>query len=258
MDTLGQTPQAPPTARDVGLRICVLTHVIAVSHIAAGEQESHARLPRGEIAQAAREGTHRMMDSFWEPVLLEGLDQHFTPKERVFLTTPILDLPMKTLINGSWHSEALQMLLWSVSKVSKLTPIWEDYGEQEVRSIPRSEFVKWSEQCQLRNRPEIEDQREAAELWLWRCRTRQLKTEGASQRPDIDQIIASAAATAHEQGWAGPPVSGDFNVDGIAFSQLPDDRWQSLQSISLERLRALNWLCGMAPGNQWDLTSLDT
>lgn len=55
-----------------------------------------------------------------------------------------------------------------------------------------------------------------------------------------------------------PVVDRDFAAQGKAYRDLTDDEWSEVQSISIERHLALNWVCGYAPNNRWEETRTDT
>ena len=53
-------------------------------------------------------------------------------------------------------------------------------------------------------------------------------------------------------------IRDDFAVKGKSYAELSPEEWSEVQSISIERHRALNWLCGYSPHNDWDTTPTDT
>ena len=96
-----------------------------------------------------------------------------------------------------------------------------------------------------------------AKLWHWRSRTRQLEEEGTplpEQLPvkSYEEIVRITVDAASEEGSLEAVRDGDFKAMGKAFRYLSADEWSSVQSIIMERHRALNWLCGYAPDNRWD------
>jgi hypothetical protein len=120
----------------------------------------------------------------------------------------------------------------------------------------------------LRSEREIDHAREIAELWHWRSRTEELIRDGRSLPSDENltkqgirsyhDIVRLAANSAHQRNDIHLVIGGDFGVKGKAYAQLTPEEWSEVRSISLERHRALNWLCGYGPNNDWDSTPTDT
>ena len=117
----------------------------------------------------------------------------------------------------------------------------------------------------LRPPEELEAARSIAEMWHWRSRTRQLLEEGRPFPPmpglpftSWDSVVRFTAPRAAERGSIPTPIDEDFPAFGRAYRDLTADEWSQAHSIALERHRALNWLCGRAPGNRWDETPTDT
>ena len=54
------------------------------------------------------------------------------------------------------------------------------------------------------------------------------------------------------------PMEKDFAFLGKPFRSISPDEYQMATSIIMERHVAMNWLCGMAPGNMWDETPTET
>jgi hypothetical protein len=66
------------------------------------------------------------------------------------------------------------------------------------------------------------------------------------------------AAVAAEAGDIPAALAEDFPAFGKPYRELSAQEYSIATSIAMERHRALNWICGRAPGNQLDLTPLDT
>lgn len=73
-----------------------------------------------------------------------------------------------------------------------------------------------------------------------------------------DDIVRVAAKRARQDGILSATVDDDFPAFGKAYRSLSADEWSCIRSITMERHFALNWLCGYAPGNNWDETPTDT
>jgi hypothetical protein len=172
-------------------------------------------------------------------------------------------------IDALWRVEAAKVFMWALHLIPELhTPDAQadlDLLKSEILSRPAKLFSSAS----LRPATEIDHAREIAELWHWRSRTEELIRE---ERPfPIDEevfrkqgiksysdIVRMAAHAAHESGDLDLLIGGDFGVNGKAYADLSSEEWSEVRSISIERHRALNWLCGYSPGNDWDATPIDT
>ena len=71
----------------------------------------------------------------------------------------------------------------------------------------------------------------------------------------FEKIIAMTAAKAQKDGLFHA-IDNDFPAFHKSYAKLSPSEWQTMSSISTERLYALNWLCGYA--NDWDDVSTDT
>jgi hypothetical protein len=117
----------------------------------------------------------------------------------------------------------------------------------------------------LRSADEITKQRDLAELWHWRSRTRQLQESGkmpdtipGSGGKNINEIIQMAATKAAEDGAFPAAIGGDFPAFNKPYRDAISKEFSRLTSIAMERHRAFNWLCGFAPGNRWADTPTET
>jgi hypothetical protein len=109
----------------------------------------------------------------------------------------------------------------------------------------------------------IQKQRELAELWHWRSRTRRLQEEGRmpAELPGgmtMERILQLTSQKAADEGLIPPPIDGDFPAFGKAYRNLTPTESSIASSIAVERHRAFNWLCGYARGNRWAETPTDT
>ena len=59
-----------------------------------------------------------------------------------------------------------------------------------------------------------------------------------------------------QQGILEETVAGDAAVEGQAFGDLEEAAFANAYSVALERLYAMNWVCGRA--DDWDQTPTDT
>ena len=111
--------------------------------------------------------------------------------------------------------------------------------------------------------PRLNVAADLAEVWNWRCRTRRLLESNAipknwmTRNSNLESHCAAAAA------WLRQPdlslrSENDFPAFGLPFRELSQEQFLLVSSISQERHRALNWICGFAPGNRWSETPTET
>jgi len=160
-------------------------------------------------------------------------------RELKFLNAPAGRTDRAELIQLSWRVEACAMLVWSAGGLPQL-PAWDALAEPmaviEALAQAHAEPRTFVAGVRLRPDPEIEDARDQAELWHWRSRAKD------------DAGIRAAA-----RGVAGA-IDGDFPAMGRAYRTLSGEEVATLRSIARERCFALNWLCGFAPGAEWEST----
>jgi hypothetical protein len=151
-----------------------------------------------------------------------------------------------------WHGEALGTLLWAL-QLAELPAYDRPFVSADVADVDPSDG-------ELRDRDEIELERESARLWHWRARTAELQSAGALELPPryatFDQLIAATAMRGYEQGLLPEPMRGDFRAFGKVYRHLSPEQQSAAHSIALERHHALNWLA--SPGSTWDDVPLDT
>ena len=156
------------------------------------------------------------------------------------------------VVDAVWQAEGLGVLLWALGR-AELPPF--DHAFDPDRLLAAT-----LDGATLRAAQEIEQARETARIWLWRARTTALQEEGAVALPErwqsFDQLIAATAMRGHERGLLPRPLRGDFPAFGKVYRELPPDERAEAESIAWERLRALNWLCGLGPS--WDDVPADT
>lgn len=189
-----------------------------------------------------------------------GLSSQLTSDERQFFSTGFLERTEQQWVDSAWAVESVACCLWALELMPDLAAYDTQYAGDILKLVPSS-----SEPEMLRVRPRValEGARATAELWHWRSRTRQLLESGTSLPPmreglSLDDIVRMTAAEACKAGDVSTTIDEDFPANGKAYRDLSTDEYASVASIALERHRALNWICGRAPGNRWDETPTDT
>lgn len=180
----------------------------------------------------------------------------------------MLTMSLQQHLDGMWRLEAAQILMWALRLLAEMpapdTQSDIDLPNLEMLNRPTS-FLS---SAVLRTQSEISRARNLAELWHWRSRTEELIREGSPLLPDeqmtrdglrsYQDIVRMAANAAHESGDIRFVIGDDFGVKGKPYGQLSPEEWSEVRSITIERHRALNWLCGYSPNNEWDQTPTDT
>ncbi len=166
-------------------------------------------------------------------------------------------------INASWLGEATTCLLWALRMIPEL-PSYDEEIDPTLALLIRSKSIpELIRQARLRPRREILKQRQIAELWHWRARTRRLQEQGRLDDESvagtkIEQIIERAATRYARFGRLPDAIAGDFPALGKPYRDLSSDEFAILSSIAQERHRALNWVCGESPTGRWEDTRTDT
>ena len=254
-----------PSAQDALRRAMILTH-IHVKAVSAPPDEIIARLAekRSEADRARfMAGMQSLNDTQQVRIRTAGLWEYLDESELAFMQTGALELSMRQRIDASWVIESIGCLCWALGYLKQLPPYDQQAGK-EVIAFPKGErAASLLARAQLRERDEIDRQRDWAELWHWRCRTHMLLGTGEIQPAlpngtPMTEIIRLTAVSAAEDGVFPAPIKDDFPVFGKPFRLVDQEQIFSLTSIARERHKAFNWLCGYAPANRWAETPTDT
>jgi hypothetical protein len=206
-------------------------------------------------------------EEFWQPLRQAGLWQYVSPVERDLAGSTIVTMTPQQQVNASWRVESAQVLMWALSLIPRLPPYDTQASHDLLKQIPSADIARFVSSARLRNESEIDRARADAELWHWRSRTRQLIEDGREFSADkqtraagfssYDDIVRFTAKKLAEEGRISA-IDEDFPAKGKAYRKLSAEEWSEVQSITMERHFALNWLCGYAPENEWDETPTDT
>ena len=174
-----------------------------------------------------------------------GIWNEMEESERRFLEAGALELTEQELIDANWLSESAACLFWALEYISELPPY-------DARATIEMIQVESSKRSKLRPFEAIKEQRDLAELWHWRARTRQLQESGRmpnviAKGLTIDDVIRMASGKAAENGAFPAPIGNDFPAFNKAYRDLNAEEYSLATSIAVERHRAFNWLCGLAP-----------
>lgn len=208
-------------------------------------------------------GLKEKFDVHEKKVRNAGLWDSMSEDERAFMQIGPLETTARHQIDASWSVEAIACMRWAVGKLDGL-PAWDQQADPRSAGFQKGERAKdLIETATLRPKSEIEKMRDNAEAWHWRCRTRMLlETEKIppvlENGTAMDQVIAMSANFSVENRAFEETIDNDYPAFGKAFREITEEEFLTVRSISQERHKALNWLCGYAPGNRWAETPTDT
>ncbi|MEP0845715.1 MAG: DUF4272 domain-containing protein [Phycisphaerae bacterium] len=259
-----------PTLPEVANRLLVLTYVIGRSVKSPPPDVLESMLKKwgpAEVEKLRRNEDNRR-DALVERLRNIGLWRHASPKEKAILRSTWLTMTNQQRIDASWRLESAQVLMWALGMLPNL-PAYDAAAEPDIlKQVPFDDLPALVQSAAMRSAAEIDAARDVAELWHWRSRTRELIERGERFRatPELiaagigsfDDIIRVTAKTAAAEGLFPACIEDDFPICGKAYRDLAEAEWSNVRSITAERHFALNWLCGYAPGNQWDKTPTNT
>jgi hypothetical protein len=147
-------------------------------------------------------------------------------------------------------------------------------GKLDFASLAAPQY-RLVETANLRPFEEIQAATEHVKHWHWRARQLQLEQEGyvwppADATPEViadlqskgldtlDGLVRASADLLHRENKLDEIMDGDFVAKGKPYRELSQSDLSELFGIACERHRALNWLCGLAPNNDWDAVPTET
>lgn len=245
-----------------------MQRAIALSHVfikarATPPPELLAKFTKADDRNQLASGLQTHFDQHIEKLRRAGLWDLLEDPEREFMQSAVFETTMRQRIDASWLAESMMCLMWALGLKEQISP-YDQEADPSSNQFPKGE--KASElirKAALRPDAEIDRQRDWAELWHWRCRTQMLLEtkkipEALPNGTTLAEIIRLTAVKAAEEGVFAEPIENDFPVFGKPFGKVSEEELSQLTSIAMERHKALNWLCGYAPGNRWSETPTDT
>lgn len=253
---------ARPGLKQVTNRLLILKAVVAHAmsapprHLRNGVSKEHGQTCADESAQMAEAARQ----AYWTPLLESPVAAEMSPWEREFAKASAASMTGEQQMTGCWRIESLKALLWAAGLLESLGPPDAPATPDVLNRISAEALHS----ARLKDRKDIENQRNLAELWHWRSRTEGLIREGYPF-PEMNtgpksflEVVKMTAQAALEKGDIEETIRGDFPAKGKAYRELAADEWAEVTSICVERHHALNWLCGHAPNNRWDETPTHT
>jgi len=183
--------------------------------------------------------------------------------ERTFIRSGVLETTEQQRIDASWLAESIVCLLWALGRVDHLPKYDEETGHELIAAHTGGSVRELVKTATLRPQQEIGLQRDFAELWHWRCRTRKLLESGEipsdlGNGMTMETVIGLSAAKAAEAHAFEALIENDFPTFGKPFCKMNVTEFAAVTSIAQERHKAFNWLCGYAPDNRWSETPTGT
>ena len=221
-----------------------------------GRNESSEKTPKKK--RGTCETTHEAPSLMVRDLKTAGLWPEVEQNERDLLLAERVSERQR--IGASWLAESITCLLWALRMIQELPAYDQEADPSFVGQL--SSITELVQRAKLRSKKEIEKQRQIAEVWHWRARTRYLQEQGRFDEsqggPTIEQIIERTATRCAGIGLLPNLIAGDFPALGKPYRDISPDEYGILSSISLERHKAFNWLCGYSPTGRWEDTRTDT
>ncbi len=204
-----------------------------------------------------------------------GLSSSLASQERQFLGLGLSETSRTEAGELGWQIEAAACLAWALRLLPCLWRPDEQFdGKLDFESFAAPER-RLVETASLRPKEEIRAAAERLKLWHWRARQLQLERQGClwppadaspDQRADLpskgldslDGVVRVTARLLKEAGTLDQVLDEDFVARGKPYRELTEAELSELLGIAAERHKALNWLCGMAPSNDWAAVPTET
>jgi hypothetical protein len=255
----------PPNAAEVLKRFVILKNLMAKALATPPPEmlfpvmQSWSDRDKEEFVAESKASYARQIQSLRDNGLWGEMDED----ERNFMLAGPTEVKRQILIDMSWLAESAVCLLWALGYVSELPAYDQEASPDLTNNLPQRPLADLLGVAKLRPPSLIEEQRDIAELWHWRSRTRQLQEEGCMPKilpagNTIEEELKLTASKAAADGACPAPIDGDFPAFNKAYRDLSFEEYSMATSIAQERHRAFNWLCGYAPQNRWADTPTDT
>ena len=259
-----------PTNKEAYARLLVLKSVI-VHAMTTPPQEMIAQLS-AKWSEKDREQFGRDMRRQSEEIIKHlkeiGAWSYASPKEIKFLQSYGPGMDWNYHITATWRKECAIVLMWALGLRENWPNIDLEADSTIVKAVPVIKIGFTGSYPNLKPDQELKEKRDLIEAWHWRVRTRRLIEEGRSFPADeklkkagfnsYDDIVRFSARNHFKDGDLSEIQDEEFIFLGKPFRDLNVIEYQLASDIISERHYAMNWLCGMAPGNRWDETPTPT
>lgn len=199
-----------------------------------------------------------------------GLWKYATAEEIRILESNPLTMNSQSGQDAFFSMNAQAVFAWCLGMIDGLPPYDTCITDQDAPySDEFFDYVPFPKHFELvannfkrRSSGEIERARTEAELWHWRSRTlefqRSKPVAQSSTRSKVFQERVREAAQSCVSDGMFASIDDDFPAFGKPYSLLDDAEWRKIRIITVQRHKALNWVCGFAPENNYDETPTDT
>lgn len=245
-----------PTTKEITARLILLSQI-----------QSHCSIYLDSPTQKEAESIHRdLLTNLHD----HGLWKYATNEERKLLQSSPLAIGFESAQNTFFSMNAQAVFAWCLGMIDGLPPYDtaisdEDaaYSDEFFDHLPFPEhFELVASNFIRRSNGEIDRARTEAELWHWRSRTLEFQRSEpvakSSTRSKVFQERVREAAQSCVSDGLFVPIDDDFPAFGKPYSLLDDAEWRKIRIITEQRHKALNWVCGLAPDNNYDETPTDT
>lgn len=259
-----------PNSKDIYRRLMILKYLIIHSYSTFSSEylkESAEHWTITEKESFDKELEKDMNKNVSEMKSL-GIWEYTTKTEREFLSSFGSKINSVSLMNANWRMEAAIILMWSLNLIDKFPDINEQTNPELLKLVETRKIKLFSNKLTLRPNREILKMRDIIETWHWRVNTRRLIENDFDFQPhatmrdagivSLDDVVQMTAKSAYSNGEIKEIIDNDFVFKGKPFRDLNKEDFDEATSIIIERYYALNWLCGLAPRNNWDETPTDT
>ena len=265
MSPRSEPERIPPDVNTVAKRALILKHRLQKS-LATPPPDQLARLmhqwsdsDRGAFVEKMKHYYRTQEQRIRDAGLWDEMDE----SERAFIQAGPIEIPQQAWIDANWVGESLACLLWVLELFPEIPASDQELSIERKKHLARLPEAILTGGHKLRASDLIQKQRDLAELWHWRARTRCLQEEGRMPTVlpggmTVEQMLRRTSEKAAEEGVIPPPIEGDFPAFGKPYRNLTPTEFSIATSIAMERHRAFNWLCGYAPGNRWTETPTNT
>jgi hypothetical protein len=227
-DDEGEEELQPPTAARVARRLYAIIAVVARALFDMNTKEG--RDPAYSLEELR----------VWATAL--ALDTELEPEEKALLEVPERRLNDRQIIDGVWRIEGAAMLAWALNLAPR-----PDYDLQvDVDDLLRAIGFLDAERCRgvvgapsLRSSEDLEKCSSQMLAYHWRMVDFGVRPEKA----EFEKVAIFGGP--FDLSWA-KIVEGDLSLRGKPISKADRSVVSHCSSISLERLRAANWLVGYA------------
>lgn len=155
-------------------------------------------------------------------------------------------------------AEAVISLAWTTGIIAEL-PVRSEPGIVESilenLPVPQERLEPFLDGLILLDEGNIALERERAEIWRWRTTAEVLRrVSHGLARVEVIEAIREVVLESATTGVIIENDGNDFLMNGVKVVDLDTDALDHLLLVTDERLRALNWACGLT---DWDQIEID-